>query len=223
MKLPRSFKALIPRILLLALSLLFSIIACEMLLRVVAPQPGMVAEINKEFYRIQSAPPYTTEQNLRAILVYPGDLKWSVFTDGSGYRVSDHPPREDKAKAPKVLVIGDSFTFGNAVDYEDTFVGLLNQSVECYQFINAGVGGYGPTQYREVLERSIGREPRPSIVIVVTYLGNDIYDCIWDKHPKAGELSLSRPHSVKSWVRKHSHLYRLCITSGTISARRCRR
>ena len=46
----------------------------------------------------------------------------------------------------KILTIGDSFTFGEQVNNEQTWQSCLNTSQDQYEFLNGGVGGYGSLQ-----------------------------------------------------------------------------
>jgi hypothetical protein len=163
-------------------------------------------------YRANSSPPFALERNVR-YLCDTGESRWVVYTDDAGHRTSAYPSRVDKPEGARVLLIGDSFTFGYGVDYEDSFAGLLAGYEDRYQFINAGVEAYGPGQYRQVLEQEIGNEPFPQLVIVVTFLGNDIYDCISDKRVPVRDGVLGNPGGLKSWVKRHSHLYRLIAAS----------
>jgi hypothetical protein len=162
------------RLLLLGMSFGLSVALCEVIVRTVAPQPPSLLDI----YRANPSPPYVLERNVRAYCD-TGETRYVVYTDEAGHRTSADPSRVDRPEAAKVLLIGDSFTFGQGVNYEDSFAGLLDRSEERYQFINAGVGSFGPSQYRQVLEQEIGNERFPQFVIVITFLGNDIYDCIW--------------------------------------------
>src|SRR5690606_5372855 len=110
---------------------------------------------------------------------------------------------------PVVLVLGDSFTFGHGVDYERTFVASLAAREPELRFVNEGVPGYGPVQYRQLLELALARGTRPRAVFVVLFVGNDFQDCIWSKDLPVYEGVLGARAGVKDLVRRRSHLYRL--------------
>jgi len=72
----------------------------------------------------------------------------------------------------RVLVIGDSFVFGEEVNDEDTFVNLLDVRSEGVRWINAGVPGFGHDQMVLHLERLVGELAVD--VVVVGFLACDM-------------------------------------------------
>lgn len=67
-----------------------------------------------------------------------------VYTDSWGLRSSGNSgPRLD---GKTVAVLGDSFTFGWGVDYDSTFVGVLNQKMIGMTFVNFGHCNYNTEQ-----------------------------------------------------------------------------
>ncbi len=90
-------------------------------------------------------------------------------TDGAGFRNPDVAQRAD------VLFVGDSQTWGFAVDAEQTFCRRVEAATgqSCYQMAN---GSYGPVQYLELVQR--GLDFGPSDVVVTVYFGNDLVDAV---------------------------------------------
>lgn len=83
----------------------------------------------------------------------------------------------------RIVLAGDSFTFGWGVNDEHTLDRYLNEYIKnAYpdkkiQVINAGVGGYGPWQsYLFILERVLIYEP--DIILFQTLVANDIADSL---------------------------------------------
>lgn len=73
---------------------------------------------------------------------------------------------------PKVLLIGDSFTFGwSAEGWTDSFADLL--AAKGYAVYNAGITGTDPAQYQAVAEKYI-EQLHPDFVVANVYLGNDV-------------------------------------------------
>ena len=190
-------------------------VACvglELSLRLFAPQPKSWLEI------FQVLPDPLCFGFIPGVqcTVDTGDADWSVRTDQSGRRVdSATAPAPDRpspgASADETVpVIGDSFVFGHGVDYGQGFVGLLNALPESRsRFQNEGVPGYGPIQYRSLLERELAGPAQPRAVVVVSYVGNDFFDCVWDKHPIISNGTLGDRGGVRSLLKRKSHLYRL--------------
>lgn len=93
-----------------------------------------------------------------------------------GLRDENPPPPEDPA--PRVLVLGDSQTFGYGVEARQTFSELLERELageQATHVINAGVPGTGTAQQLQFLEET-GWNYRPALVIVALFPFNDIGD-----------------------------------------------
>ena len=99
--------------------------------------------------------------------------------------INEHGHRDDPVELDKpdgtlrVLALGDSFTFGAAVEQGDTYPELLEailgRRLEMpVEVINAGVGGWNPLQYANYFEHR-GRLFAPDIVVVGLFVGNDVY------------------------------------------------
>ena len=75
-----------------------------------------------------------------------------------------------------ILFIGDSFTFGQGVNFEDTFAGKISNDYDSYQIVNASVPGWGPTQYEKVLSEYLSKNLKISSVVVGYFPYNDLWD-----------------------------------------------
>jgi hypothetical protein len=77
-----------------------------------------------------------------------------------------------KTSRPKILLIGDSFTWGaTAKPITNSFADLLQEAG--YYVYNAGIPGTDPLQYAMIAEKYTARL-KPDIVAVCVYIGNDI-------------------------------------------------
>ena len=72
----------------------------------------------------------------------------------------------DNNPESKVLVLGDSFTFGWLLKIEDTYIELLAKAFKQHTFINAAAGGWGAADYTAYLETYCDRI-KPDITLVV--------------------------------------------------------
>lgn len=201
-------KRVLAKTLLLAVSLGLALILAELALRLLAPQPASWLAIYERhpvlpFYRLQ---PNVDE------LSDTGETRFRVVTDGEGFRVSPGALAEEAEKT--VLWLGDSYTFGQGVDYEESFVGMIAADSEPgVRHVNAGVCGYGPVQYRQLLDHFIEVELPFDVVVVVLFLGNDFHDCSWSKDvPVEGGLIGGRG-GLKTWIKQSSHLYRFAAAT----------
>lgn len=111
---------------------------------------------------------YEPRSNIDLVLNAPGWKNIKLSTDANGFRNSYPNPN---AKF-KVLTVGDSFTWGDQVNDNDTWQSCLNRQLNEFEFINAGVFGYGTAQ---ALMRSeeIMKGKNYDLVILQTLVGKD--------------------------------------------------
>jgi lysophospholipase L1-like esterase len=88
------------------------------------------------------------------------------------FNSTNHRMREEvDPKAIRVLVLGDSFTFGIGLALEDTYVALLQRELDAragpgrFQLLNAAAGGWGTADQLAYLE-AFGPDLRLSAVVV---------------------------------------------------------
>jgi lysophospholipase L1-like esterase len=93
------------------------------------------------------------------------------------------PPKD--SSRPRMIVIGDSFTYGPGVGRNETYPYVLGKLIESDgvipEVINAGVPGYNLPQIKEVFDEALGY--RPDIIIYGLY-ENDMFLTYLDR--KAG-------------------------------------
>jgi len=77
--------------------------------------------------------------------------------------------------ARRYAVVGDSFSFGQGVDEGQTFASLLDESLDGAEFLNFSVPGYS-TDQQLLMIRDRVRLFRPDVLLLVAYLGNDLFD-----------------------------------------------
>ncbi|MDX1548373.1 MAG: GDSL-type esterase/lipase family protein [Rhodothermales bacterium] len=109
--------------------------------------------------------------------------KWFTYyhlrTNARGLRGAREIPY-DPAGRWRVLIHGDSFTFGNGLDEDDLFATrterLLHQrGLTRAQVVNMGVSASG-TSLQYLYFREEGRRYRPNVVVIAVFLGNDFLD-----------------------------------------------
>ena len=100
-------------------------------------------------YRVRSIP---YQNGLKPDASIPktvfGHLVYPVYTNSLGFRDKGTNKIPLKSDRYRILFIGDSFTEGVGVPYEETFVGILEASYgKTIDILNAGVASYSPIIY----------------------------------------------------------------------------
>lgn len=108
--------------------------------------------------------------------------KVAMHFDDLGCRVGS-PEERHNPVAPTVLLVGDSYTFGHGVPYEESFAGRLAAMPDFpFQVVNLGVQAYGTDQALLILKRHF-KKFRTKVVVYtfvdVHILRNATYDRRW--------------------------------------------
>ncbi len=102
----------------------------------------------------------------------PGEFTFTNREFSNDFYVNSDGFRDDEQslQAPKVVVLGDSYSMGWGVDQEATYVSLMEKAL-AYRVLNTGVSSYGTA--REVA--SLARVNTDSLeYLVVQYCPNDL-------------------------------------------------
>lgn len=166
------------------------------------------------------------------------EFKTDVSINSLGYR--QHEFRLDKSAQTRVLVVGDSFTFGYGVEEADGYVRVLERELVAanaslnIEVINAGVPAWWTDAYYLYL-KTRGLALDPDVVVLGLFMGNDVdardaRHAIWPETDAAGlplaitsdRVRIDNGHRVRvkrraRWVipvLRNSHLFQLLYTSG---------
>ena len=192
------------KLLLAGASLAVGLCVGEGVVRIGAPQPPSWMPL---FARHPAKPMFCVAPELD-LAADTGESRWRVCSDANGLRVAG--PGLEAERDAEVLVIGDSFTFGYGVNFEDSIPACIGELVEGdLRVVNAGQPAYGFQQYRLHLEHllEIGFTPRG--VLLTSFSGNDMYDALVDKDQPVRDGIIGNAGGAKGWIQRHSHLYRL--------------
>ena len=163
------------RLLLAGTALVFSLLLAELILRL---------PTSSEVSHREHAAPFTGSDYLpftlpRSMNYRHKTEEFDVFyrTNHLGYRGTYPTQIVCPPKRKRILICGDSFTFGWGNDHADTFVGAMQRSLGTgFEAINAGYhAGYSPDSYYAYLMRE-GLELGPEVVVLVLYTANDVSD-----------------------------------------------
>ena len=102
------------------------------------------------------------------------DFDVRYTTNAYGFRGRFETPSDQKVR--RYAIVGDSFTFGLGVNDEETFVHLLNSGAADGDFyLNFAVPGFSTDQEYLLIRRRVF-DFTPAVIVLITYLGNDLFD-----------------------------------------------
>ncbi len=179
--------AILGRIALILLGILFALGSLEIAFRFLYPDPSPKL-INQglqfdETYGISFKPKAEGwNTSLR------GEYSTYIKINSQGLRGQKYTYDKDEGTF-RILVLGDSFTAALQVAEEETFVKLLESQLKShypgvnFEIINAGVVGYGTGNQLSYFTHE-GYKYQPDLVLLAFFTGNDIADNISPPHYK---------------------------------------
>jgi hypothetical protein len=111
------------------------------------------------------------------IWLFAPAMPYRVVVNSQGLRMD--PDLQFPKKKPRILCLGDSFTFGPYLANHDTYPGLLQQKYPDKEVINAGICGYTITDEVSLLKQR-AKYCEPDIIILQA-LDNDLMDFFYFK------------------------------------------
>ena len=125
-----------------------------------------------------------------------GRVREKLYTNNLGFKDGKVRDVPGVADTRRVLLIGDSFTEGVGLKFEDTFAGMLylagQQRKEKIEFLNAGAISYSPTIYYRRIKYLLDAGLKFDEVVVFSDLSDVqdeaiVYFC-FDRHPEFQRL-----------------------------------
>jgi hypothetical protein len=138
----------------------------------------------------------------RMVHSQPGHFEFHYTVNEYGYRGAAIPPADEYATR-NIVVLGDSFSFGQGVEDDQPYAAVLDSLLGAdYQVINLGTPGWGLTQeIRRYYE--LGERYQPAVVIL-QYCWNDPEDDL--NHPvtyvEDGEFRFRNSTGSTGWAKK---------------------
>jgi hypothetical protein len=155
------------RLLLACVSSVFALLALEVGLR-----------LTWSSYYLKDAEPYAEPDPVRGwrlragVRLEDGEPEFKVTIHHNRWGFRGGPLERAKGERKRVLVLGDSFTYGVGVEDHETFSARLEQLEPSLEVINTGANGYGTGQ-ELLLLRDEGLAFEPDIVVLAVFW-NDI-------------------------------------------------
>lgn len=131
----------------------------------VARQPALI--------RLDHLTGWSHIPRLSATRINSSGRVWHIETDELGHRIL----AQRNAERPKLLILGDSFAFGEGVDIEDRFDSKMIGWGLPWHVINTGVMGFGTDQEYAVLTQW-RKMLRAGDMVLLLFYQNDFYDVL---------------------------------------------
>ena len=159
------------RIGLAAASFTFALVVAEVGLRLLLPASPAVEDDGRYGFiaydeRLGWAPVPNASGRITS-----SEFDVAVTLNGQGLRGERAYPVARRQGVPRIVLVGDSFSFGYGVTHEATWVTRLERSLDPIDVINLSVSGYGTDQQLLRLEDE-GLAFRPDLVILALFEGN---------------------------------------------------
>lgn len=170
-------------------SVLVSFIAGEFIVKHINPQ-STFSETLKEglsIFQPSEVAPFTVSPNLNTIhLGYTREFKNIVHTNNAGFRGQENVLETKRSGVYRILVLGDSMTFGWGVEDGETYSAVLERNLNVFaktvnkdlkfEVLNGGfIGGYGQDGFYAYYN-SFGQKFQPDLVMVSLFPYNDFSD-----------------------------------------------
>ena len=202
----------IKNLLLLSVSIITSLIVVEMVIRLWNPPIA-----GQEMVQVHRASPlFGWDLVPEAFGI--GFMGESYHINSWGFRDTEHEI-EKQPGTSRIMVIGDSFTYGARVNLEDTYPKQLEKalnhlSIKC-EIINCGVIGHNMWQHYEVLKRKV-LQFHPDLVILGLF-ENDLAASV-SPHENSDEYQGANPFKNQNrfGILEHSSLWNFLTNANTI-------
>jgi len=183
------------------------LLASEIFLRFLLPQVvySSLRESAGNFFAPSSFNPFTLKRNYRGSQHSQDFLTRNVriTTNGLGLRGREIRENELEEQPTRVLVLGDSYTFGVYVDDDETYCAVLEAQLrelgKQTLVLNAGYASGFETDEQYCWLANAGLSLTPNVVVLGVFAGNDIMNLrpeLWAKKDQRGLPILIRNPSL---------------------------
>jgi hypothetical protein len=122
-------------------------------------------------FRTDAQTGWSNAPNFVATCINAAGEEWSIKTDKDGQRLMAQEPHAER----RILILGDSLSFGEGVDIKDRFDVKMLPSLPGARMINTGTMGYG-TDQEYVVFRNWKHVLEPGDTILIVLNQSDYFD-----------------------------------------------
>ncbi len=200
-------RARVARLGLLGLGLLLGLLLCELGIRAIAPQWSD----QWKMWRLDPVYARGLRPGVRDAVVHghSGEFAFRFSTNQSGLRMDHELPPAPSPGRPRVLFVGDSFTFGYGVEQGQSFPNRLEDALrglgKRIESVNAGFASGFTLDTEYLFTREVASSWKPDRVVVGVCLSNDLSDLDLTRwRVSDGELVAlaKRDDWLPHWLRK---------------------
>jgi len=141
----------------------YTVVACEIFIRVFAPQPILPRYVVATSYGIRGNEPN------RSYWQQSSEYKVQIRVNSKGVRADREIPYEKPDGVKRIVVLGDSFGMGYEVDLKETFLAVMERELAeaglKVEVVNCSVSGHGNAEELITL-REEGLKYNPDLVLL---------------------------------------------------------
>ena len=158
-----------------------------------------------QMFEVDPYTDYRNKRNLSERAVWRGAYDYRWTTNSQGFRGTSEYRVPKPAGVTRVLVLGDSFTFGLGVADDETWPALVERRLRSMcasttlEVVNAGVTAFGTSQQLVLLERD-GLALDPDVVVYAFFVNDPEDNLDRGVHILSGDTLSDRPAAARPKV-----------------------
>lgn len=142
---------------------------------------------------------------------FDGRAYWDGFyrmtTDDLGFKCRPGKRTELAKHGPRTVWLGDSFTEGVGIEYDQTFVGLFDKAYPGREMVNMGVVSYSPRLYKEKLRYFLGKGLEYDELVVCLDISDIQDELVYSGREQLVDTRKRPLYQSIQWLRAHSLIF----------------
>jgi hypothetical protein len=178
--------------------ILFTLLVCTILLELGLRAKGYLPSNITDGFFEQHGKSYRLKKNFTKTVNIPS-YSCTIHTNSYGFRDKTNESRGVGSR-PYFVFLGESLTFGNGVDYEQSFVGLCGEFLEKHDFdaFNLAVGGHLFREQEDLFREFVASVPKKPACVIVCFSPG----FIWGFESEYSDIAIKDGYlfDKKNWV-----------------------